>query len=208
MFDSEFEREPLASALAVWKRDDDLPDLAPGVLAALRTDRAACERASAEPPRRWSHAGAATLTAAALITLALVLPGEPVTAPTLVDADATAPPSENETDPESDAITPDSPSSDATLIAADAPPLVGSNPDPDATASAPTLPGPTLTVRDDLSPESFFSSDRIAAAWEILPDPNRTWRDEVRDGVRPFRDGADAVVTLFAEALPPPRRPY
>ena len=176
----------LRDAVAAWRTDAEAPDLAPAVLAALRTAPAV------DPPaRRWSHAAAALLAASLLIAAAVWFSEPPDAAvPLAADGSPVVPAPAEPVSPE--------PAPAPVEVAADLP------------VPAPTAAGPSErpSPRRDLLPADLFSPDRLAAAWEILPDPNRTWRDELRDGVRPFRAGAENVVTLFAEALPPRRRPY
>ena len=177
-------------AVAAWREDVGCPDLAPAVLAALKAAPAA------DPPRpaRWRHVALA-VTAAGLLVAAGQFGLKFVPPPAAVEtAEFAALPT----------------------------------PDPPATVpeAAPVLPVPAAAVprpvprervaglfpapprMNEMFPAEAFTPERLAAAWSALPDPNRTWRDEVRDGVRPYRDGVDTVVTLFAEALPPRRAPY
>ena len=187
--------EPLRAAVARWRADDDAPDFAPAVLRALREERRV-DRPTV--PRRWRHAGLATLAAGLLIAAgSFVLPpaadrgGEQAAAPTPVEPRVTPPAPAPPEPPPADA--------DVPAVAA------VERPRPPRPPSV-WLPADRLALRDDLLPENLFTPERLSAAWEILPDPNRTWRDELRDGVRPYRDGVDNVVALFAEALPPRQR--
>lgn len=199
---------PLAHALPAWRLDADVPDFAPEIVRRLREERLRDRSNGGGPPRRWQQAAWATLAAGLLIgcsalwmragneepEMAAAEPSQPT--PVL---QAASPPVFVEPDRE-----PTSPSPVAVAGTAE---LALERPVVDP-ASPRLSPERAIALRDDLLPVDLFSTDRLAQAWAVLPDPNRTWRDEVRDGVQPFRAGAETVATLFAEALPPPRRPY
>ena len=203
----------LRPAVAAWRVDrgwaDDCPDFAADVLTDLRAERRTAVRPAAIEPRRrrWRHAAAlgvaaALCGAAAWLTapspdgveLAAVEPGQPTPA---VPRPADVPP-----DPLSAEA---APAGAAAVVVPAAPVVAAADPPPVATPRRPSGLG--------LVPDGFMPTDLSAAldrrtfdeAWANLPvaDPRRTWRDELSDGIRPYRDGADRVYDLFAKALPP-----
>ena len=182
--------EPLRSAVSAWRRDDEVPDFAPAVLRALREERRV-DRPTAQ--RRWTHAGLATL-AAGLLVAAGSLAVPPAAERGVEQAAASTPIEPRATPP----VPADADVPEIAPVERPRPPRGPSE----------RFPADRLALRDNLLPENLFTSERLSAAWKILPDPNRTWRDELRDGVRPYRDGVDNVAALFAEALPPRQRGY
>ncbi|NNJ24002.1 hypothetical protein [Alienimonas chondri] len=188
--------ESLRLTLPAWRADLDVPDLAPGVVRRLRSTPTV-----EPPPRNWAHVGWATLAAGLLIASSFVPNAfrqgvDQDAESAIVEAQPISAPSGTNLQPLD--------GSETTVVRVETPPE-----DTDENIREPrAFPADRLTLRENLLPKDLFSADRLAGAWAALPDPNRTWRDEVRDGVQPFRDGAQTVATLFAEALPPARRPY
>ena len=177
-------------AVAAWREDVDCPDLAPAVLAALKSTPAT------EPPRpaRWRHVALA-VTAAGLLIAAGRFGLNRISPTVAVKTTAVVVPPTTEPPPVGPGAAPVAP----------VPVGVTSRPVPRERVAG-LFPAPPRM--GEMFPAEAFTPERLAAAWSALPDPNRTWRDEVRDGVRPYRDGVDTVVTLFAKALPPRRAPY
>ena len=168
--------------VAAWRAEPEVPpDLAASVVAALRVERAA-PPISTRP--RWRHAAAAVLAAGVLVGVGVMWePAEPNAATV-----AAAPPPLAEPAP-----------AQAEEVPVEVPrTLAAAPPRARFVAFAPPLP----------EPGAWLSRDRLAEAWAAVPvaDPGRTWRDEVADGVRPLRRGAETAIGLFARAVPPPPR--
>ena len=172
--------------VAAWRAADDAPpDFAASVAATLRVERA---REPATMRARWRHAGAAICAAVLLLACGLMMrPGadravELAAAPVPADAAAPAP--------------------------APVPP-VGSEVAPVAADAEgefrPRLLAFPLATAERWSPAGWVEPDVLAETWAKFPtpDPDRTWRDELADGVRPYRRGAETAWGLFASAVPP-----
>ena len=190
----------LRRAVAAWRAVDrtggDVSDLAPAVLHRLRAARPAPAAAPARP--RWGQFAAALCAAGLLVAAGVALVpagGEPA------ERFAAAPVPEPAPEP-------------AVVVVPAAPPeLAAVGPEPAEVvppATEPVRPAfPTDLLVGRLSaPRAWLSPDRLADAWAAVPAsrPGRTWRDEVRDGVRPLRAGVSTAVGLFARAVPPPPR--
>ena len=182
----------LRSAVGAWRADADALDLAPAVLERLRLERP--RPASPPPPPRWRQAAAALCAVALLIAAGLILltTGEPdrmvAAVPPAVPVPRTVP-----SDPMSATTKQIAPSAVAVAPA----------------ARPRRMRVPAIPFAERLpAAREWLSTDRLADVWAAVPapDPNRTWRDELRDGVRPYRAGVSTAVDLFAQALPPPPR--
>ena len=165
--------EALAPVLPAWREDGEVPDLAPAVVARLRI-----ERRAPESPRRWVHAGWAALAAGLLIAAPLaVMPGKRADMPIVAVTDTVV----------KDAVVTES-----------SPPAPGSARG-GARRGHRVRDGSTRGARPGDRPRSggadrrrvsaaiccrgeLFSRERLVEVWDALPEPDRTWRDEVRDG--------------------------
>ncbi|QDT17390.1 hypothetical protein [Alienimonas californiensis] len=201
----------LALALPAWRLDTDVPDFAPGVVRRLREERRRERPNGGGSPRRWRQAAWATLAAALLIGCSVLwMQGDNAEAPRMAAAEPSVPAAVQPAPSPPAFVQPEREPPSLPPVSVSVAGLPGEESEGLAVGpGAPRLsPERAIALRDDLLPVDLFSTDRLAQAWAVLPDPNRTWRDEVRDGVQPFRAGAETVATLFAEALPPPRRSY
>ena len=183
--------DELRPFVAAWRCETEAPpDLAAAVVSALRVERAAA------PPARpgWRHAALA-VCAAGLVAGAGVwwAPAGPTDAGVSVTASDGA-----ETPAPSDAVVAtqaEASPAPAVPSAEPASPLDFDRPAARFVAFAPPLPDPA----------DWLTRDALAEAWAAVPaaDPDRTWRDELADGVRPYRRGVSTAVGLFARAVPP-----
>ena len=182
----------LRPAVAAWRAEPlDPPPLAGAVLAALREERPAPLRPLRSP--RWRHAAAALGTALSLAVAGGLWRGGAPSAPPVPVADvplAASPVAVAAATPEPEPPAPVSPA-------------------PRDRGATGRLPRTLVAIAPPLPDAGrWLSRDALVDAWAAVPasDPDRTWRDELADGVRPYRRGVDTALGLFARAVPPPPR--